>query len=134
LPNTAAKITGYCLSRGSAQCDVEAPLDEPEPVVPLVPELDGAVPVPVAPAPLPLVPLVPPGVALVEPVVAAPVPPLLLVLFVAPAPMPAALRVVVMSLDVLVVDWQPAASAAARQRPNKAAGRSGDGMLMCDDS
>jgi hypothetical protein len=77
---------------------------------------------------------VPPGVALVEPVVAAPVPPLLLVLFVAPAPMPAALRVVVMSLDVLVVDWQPAASAAARQRPNKAAGRSGDGMLMCDDS
>jgi hypothetical protein len=95
------------------------------PVVPLVPELDGAVPV------------VPPGVALVEPVVAPLLAPLLLVLFVAPAPMPAALRVVVMSvdfIDVLVVDWQPAANTAARQKPSKAAGRREDWILMCDDS
>jgi hypothetical protein len=129
LPNTAARIARR--TPRLAQRPVDDPLDELDPVVPpaaplvpLVPEADGAVPVPVAPTPLPLVP---PGVALVEPLV-------LLVLFVAPAPMPAALRVVVMSvefIELLVVDWQPAASAAARHRPNKAVGRKVEVLMGC---
>jgi hypothetical protein len=120
------------LGSSAGQRDGEVPLDV-EPVVPV----DPVVP-PVAPlVPEVPVPVVPPGVALVEP----PAPLVLdepaVLLFVAPAPMPVALRVVVMSvdfIDVLVVDWQPAASAAARQRPNTAAGRRVDWMLMCDYS
>jgi hypothetical protein len=118
--------TNLARPRGQAQCVAEVLLDGVEPVVPPV---------------VPLMPEFAAGAALVEPVVAPLVAPLVLllvlVLFVAPAPMPVALRVAVISvdfIDVLVVDWQPAASAAARQRPNTAAGRRVDWMLMCDYS